>query len=148
MHRLSVESDGIVFGYTRRQAKQPGGGRSYKSMNYHRHGGFKRGKTIWHSNFSVISEAQAFDESDFNQWVDPDGQLWWVSKDAKVTLGVNGERLAFFPACSNHPGPWHGYPVAPANDENYEVPEPLITTWEKSGVVDELVAGRMRKGKI
>lgn len=148
MQTLSVESDGIVFGYTRRQASLPEGGRTYKSMNYHRHPGFKRGKTIWHPTFPVASEAQAFDESDYGPWEDSRGHLWWVSQNAKVTLGLKGERVAFFPACPNHPGPWHGYPVAPANDENYEIPETLIAMWEQNGIVDDLVAGRMRKGKI
>lgn len=148
MKKLSVQSDGIVFGYTRRQSNSPAGGRSYKSLSYHRQAGYKRGKTIWNRQVSVTEEAKAFDDSDFEQWQDADGHLWWVSPGASVIVGANGERLAFFPRCSNHPGPWHGYPVAPKDDENYEIPEDLIATWELNGVVDELVAGRMRRGKI
>lgn len=147
MHRLTVESDGIVFGYTRRPTTPPGG-RTYKSMNYHRHSNFKQGKTIWHSGFPVSQEPIAFDESDFEQWVDGSGNLWWISRGATTAVGAKGERLAFFPVCQNHPGPWHGYPVSPRDDEAYEVPPNLIMCWETAGLINKITAGRMRRGKI
>ncbi len=63
-------------------------------------------------------------------------------------MGLAGERMAFFPACGNHPGPWHGYPVSAASNRDYEVPGELVDKWEDDKVIDEIVAGRMRKGKI
>lgn len=148
MQRLRAESDGIVFGYTRRESTTKAGGRTYKSMNYHRQSGYRPGKNIWHPSFAVSREPVAFDESDFARWEDARGNLWWTSAGAAMMIGTKGERIAFFPACANHPGPWHGYPVAPRDDEDYEIPEQLITLWESAGVVDDLVAGRMRRGKI
>jgi len=148
MEFLHSESDGIVFGYTRRQSNTSEGGLSYKSMNYHRHSGYKRGKTIWNSDFPVSQEPIAFDESDFARWMDSAGNLWWTSNGAATKVGANGERVAFFPKCANRPGPWHGYPVSPRDDENYEIPEQLIREWQTKNIIDDLIACRMRKGKI
>lgn len=141
MAKLAVESDGIVFGYTKAS------GRSYKSMNYHRVR-IKPGKTLWATSVSRLEEYAIFDESDDKGWSSMQGDYWWVSKDAGGVVGEHGERVAFFPRCHNHPGPWHGYPVSAIDDRDYEIPEDLIERWEADDVIDDLVAGRMRRGKI
>ncbi|MGJ5020369.1 hypothetical protein [Bradyrhizobium oligotrophicum] len=149
MKKLDVQSDGTVFGYTREKSKShPPGGRTYKSLNYHRQSKLKPGKTIWSKNLSLEDEASLFDSSDFCGWLSVRGDLWWVGSNAGVVVGVRGERVAFFPRCDNHPGPWHGYPVAPSDDESYEIPEDVIRIWEADKTVDNLTAKRMRRGKI
>ncbi|MBB5046266.1 hypothetical protein HNR60_001011 [Rhodopseudomonas rhenobacensis] len=142
MQKLAVEPDGIVFGYT------AGKKRTYKSLNYHRQPNLKRGKTIWHTAIAREAEYTYFEQCEAGDWLSPSGDYWWVSKDATTTVGLSGERLAFFPVCSNHPGPWHGYPVSAISDRDYEVPHELIDKWEDSAIIDDLVAGRMRKGKL
>ena len=141
---MAVESDGVVFGFTTLNR------RSYKSMNYHRQGKFKRGKTLWASEVGVAEEPMFFESSDANGWSCAADNYWWISANGVRAIGALGERIAFFPRCGNHPGPWHGYPVAPSNDENYEVPEEIIAMWEagEKPWVDNLIAGRIRKGKI
>lgn len=143
MNRLAAESDGIVFGFTSRNA------RTYKSMNYHRHK-IKKNKTLWSPTVAVTEEAGFFNASDDGVWSCHAGNYWWVSENAVKVIGQLGERVAFFPRCDNHPGPWHGYPVSVTNDEHYEVPEEIISEWEsgKNPRIDDLVAGRMRKFKI
>jgi hypothetical protein len=141
MVQLAVEPDGIVFGYTAKE-------RTYKSLNCHRQQNLKPNKSKWASSISREEEYGCFDRSENRAWVSSSGDYWWVSEGAKTTVGVNGERLAFFPVCNNHPGPWHGYPVAPRDNENYEIPEDVIQAWEAAGVIDDLVAARMRRGKI
>jgi hypothetical protein len=142
MAQLAVESDGIVFGYT------AGKKRTYKSMNYHRQPKLKTGKAKWSPTVSREAEYNCFEVSEGGDWISSSGDYWWVSKDASIKVGRSGEKLAFFPACANHPGPWHGYPVAPMSDRNYEVPQALIDKWEDDGVIDDLIARRMRGGKI
>ncbi|MES2449635.1 MAG: hypothetical protein V4610_03615 [Pseudomonadota bacterium] len=118
-------------------------------MSYHRQK-IKAGKTLWAPAIAVAEEADFFETSDDRIWSCDGGNHWWIAKDGARIVGKLGERVAFFPRCGNHPGPWHGYPVSPANDEHYEVPEEVISKWE-SGTrpwIDDLVAGRIRKGKI
>ncbi len=143
MERLRAESDGIVFGFTSRNA------RTYKSMNYHR-AKIKSGKTLWAKAVSVPDEADFFEVSDEKIWKCNDNNYWWISYNATRVVGELGELIAFFPYCRNHPGPWHGYPVSPANDVYYEVPEEVVSAWEAGDTpwIDDLVAGRIRKGKI
>lgn len=142
MAQLAVEPDGILFGYT--ACKQ----RTYKSLNYHRQPNLKPKKTKWDSSISRDDEFGYFDQSESKAWLSSSGDYWWVSKEAKTTVGLAGERLAFFPPCNNHPGPWHGYPVSALSDRNYEVPDELIKKWEEDETIDDLIAGRMRKGKL
>jgi hypothetical protein len=40
------------------------------------------------------------------------------------------------------------YPVSAISDRDYEVPNELIDIWEKDQTIDDLIAGRMRKGKL
>jgi hypothetical protein len=143
LQRLAAEIDGIVFGYTSRND------RTYKSMNYHRNK-IKAGKTLWSKTVSVSEEADFFDTSDYKIWKCDQENYWWISQNASRVVGNFGERVAFFPHCGNHPGPWHGYPVSPSNDEHYEIPEEVVSTWEAGDKprIDDLVAGRIRKGKI
>lgn len=148
LERLESDSDGILFGHTRRGSlSYEPGGRTYKSMNYHRHRGYKPGKTIWANSVSLIEEAGFFDSSDFMGWCSNRGDHWWVEKDADRVIGIAGELIAFFPTCTNYPGPWHGYPVSPRNDSSYQIPSELIELWEQNEVIDDLIAKRMRKGK-
>jgi len=142
MSQLTVESDGIVFGHTANEK------RTYKSLNYHRQAKQKRGKTIWATAIKPETEYAIFEESEVSKWLSSSGDYWWVSKGAKTIVGLGGERLAFFPFCSNHPGPWHGYPVSPSSDPNYEVPKALVDKWEDDHRVNDVIAGRIRKGKI
>jgi hypothetical protein len=141
MAKLEVHADGILFGYTAKK-------RTYKSMNYHRQPKLKPGKTIWQSAISREAEYNYFEQCEANVWLSSSGDYWWVSKEAKIAVGLNGERLAFFPVCRNEPGPWHGYPVSAISDRDYEVPNELIDIWEKDQTIDDLIAGRMRKGKL
>ncbi|UPJ52973.1 hypothetical protein IVB30_17615 [Bradyrhizobium sp. 200] len=142
MTQLAVESDGIVFGYT------AGMKRTYKSMNYHRQPKLKPDKTKWDSAISRPAEYSYFEQCEAKSWLSQSGDYWWVSQDALTTVGLGGERLAFFPICHNHPGPWHGYPVSAISDRDYEVPKELIEKWEDDETIDDLIAGRMRKGKL
>ncbi len=142
MTQLAVEVDGILFGYT--DAKK----RTYKSLNYHRQPNLKPSKAKWDSSIGRDVEYAYFNHSETQAWLSASGDYWWVSKGAKTTVGLNGERLAFFPVCSNHPGPWHGYPVSALTDRNYEVPGEVIEKWEADETIDDLIAGRMRKGKL
>ena len=141
MARLAIEPDGIVFGHTSK-------GRTYKSLNYHRQPKLKPGKTIWDSSVSRDAEYGYFEHSEDKEWLSSSGDYWWVSKNAKLAIGLNGERIAFFPICHNHPGPWHGYPVSPISNRDYEIPSELIDKWENDDTIDDLIAGRMRKGKL
>ena len=143
MQKIAAQGDGVVFGVTSRH------GRTYISMNYHRHS-FKKGKTLWHQSVAVPDEAEFFDTSDDKMWECKQGHYWWIDQGGKRVIGAGGEFIAFFPHCPNHPGPWHGYPVSPRDDEHYEVPEEIVLKWE-SGTnpwIDDLIAGRIRKGKI
>lgn len=142
MAQLAVDPDGILFGYT------AGMGRSYKSMNYHRQPTLKPNKTKWDPSVSLPQEYGCFEQSEADNWVSASGDYWWVATNASIVVGRTGERIAFFPACPNHPGPWHGYPVSPTSNRSYEVPDALIEKWEDSGVIDDLIAKRMRSGKI
>lgn len=141
MLQIRIESDGIVFGYTRKNK------RSYKSLNYHRRL-VKPGKTQWSQTITRETESSYFDESDYESWCSEEGHHWWISKDAAVRIGNRGERIAFFPCCENHPGPWHGYPVSAIEDHNYEVPEELVSQWQDGGTIDDLAAARLRRGKL
>lgn len=117
-------------------------------MNYHRQVNHRPRKSIWAKSLSVVAEAQLFDESDFQGWLSARGDLWWVALNADLVVGLRGERVAFFPMCKGHPGPWHGYPVAPKDNDDYEIPKEVIEAWEAAEIVDDLVARRMRRGDI
>lgn len=80
MEKLGVEQDGVVYGYTRKgSGSYKEGGRTYKSMNYHRTAGYKKGKTTWGKQISREQEAECFDESDFFCWRSNRGDHWWVA---------------------------------------------------------------------
>src|SRR3954447_2840209 len=115
MPQLSVDPDGIVFGYTAKKK------RTYKSLNYHRQLKLKPDKTKWASSVSPADEYSYFERCEDKDWLSTSGDYWWVSIYAALTVGHMGERMAFFPVCTNHPGPWHGYPVSAIADRNYEV---------------------------
>ena len=142
MKQLAVEPDGILFGYTAVK------GRTYKSMNYHRQPGLRPDKTKWNSNISREEECNYFEQCETRDWLSQSGDYWWVAADARAAVGLTGERVAFFPMCQNHPGPWHGYPVSPDMDRDYEVPSELIRRWEEEGLIGPIVAKRMRRGVI
>ncbi len=142
MVQIAVDPDGIVFGYT------AGKKRTYKSLNYHRQPKLKPGKTLWCSSIARAAEFTYFDQSEKEGWLSASGDYWWVSPKADVVVGLNGERMAFFPACDIHPGPWHGYPVSALSNRDYEIPTDLIEKWEDNKAIDDLTATRMRKGKI
>lgn len=147
MQRIRADGDGTLFGFTKLND------RTYKSMNYHRKQ-IKRGKNLWGDGVPVAEEPLLFDTSDERLWHCDQGNYWWISRDGDRVVGVLGERVAFFPHCGNHPGPWHGYPVSPMDDDNYEIPEEVIQIWEKEFVnenedfIDDLVLDRIRRGKI
>jgi hypothetical protein len=140
MQQLKVEHDGILYGHTTNQ-------RLYKSLNYHRSLS-GRPKTLWSPDVQRLAEAQFFDISDTAQWCSQSGDFWWVANDAGLSIGQGGERLAFFPRCQNQQGPWHGYPVSPNSDTNYEVPGEIIKEWEDRGTINRIWARRMRRGRI
>jgi hypothetical protein len=142
MAQLAVEFDGIVFGYT------AGSKRTYKSLNYHRQPNLRPNKTKWDTAISREDEYGYFEQSEVSAWLSLSGDYWWVSERAATRVGLKGERLAFFPICHNHPGPWHGYPVSALSDRDYEVPSEVIEKWENDEIIDDLIAGRMRKGKL
>ncbi len=127
MAQLAVEPDGIVFGPTALS------GRTYKSMNYHRQPGLRPDKTKWNPEISRREEYAFFEQSEARGWLSPAGDYWWVATNARMAVGLTGERIAFFPICHNLPGPWHGYPVSPNTDRDYEVPSELIDRWEEHG---------------
>lgn len=122
MAQLAVEVDGILFGYT--DANK----RACKSLNYHRQPNLKPSKAKWESSIGRYVEYYYFSYGEAHVWLSASRDYWWVSKGAKTTVGLNGERLAFFPMCSA--GPWRGYPVSALTDRNYEVPGEIIVKWE------------------
>ncbi|MGH9198401.1 MAG: hypothetical protein ACRD1T_22040 [Acidimicrobiia bacterium] len=107
-------------------------GTLYLSLNYHRGSGKGRpGKSLW--AIARNDECHTFSEAEIGKWSDEQGDYWAVSLDAKVELGKNGERLAFFDAPINIVDPWHGYPVSGRRGSpiHRRPPDALVGRWLK-----------------
>jgi hypothetical protein len=121
----------------------------YLSLNYHRGSGKGRpGKSLW--AVGRDDECHLFCEAETGKWIDAQGNYWVVSEDARVQLGKNDERLAFFDAPVNNIDPWHGYPISGrrGSPSRRRPPDEVVSHWfDKRRIsyvtFDRIVTGRL-----
>jgi hypothetical protein len=124
-------------------------GALYLSLNYHRGSGKgRRGKSIW--AIGRDAECHTFCEAEIGKWSDARANYWAVSVDARVQLGKNGERLAFFDAPVNVTDPWHGYPISgrPGSPTRRRPPDELVGRWLDEGRISYVTYDRILTGRL
>jgi len=134
-----MTSDGLLFG--------PQGGRSaYLCRKDHRLTGGSRNKwSCTHQEEYVV-----FCDAEVNAWIDSRPQLWGLLPGLPE-IGTKRERIAKFPRPSNATDAWHGYPVSALDDkrEFEHRPEPaLVERWRLAGLIDDIQASRINRGKV
>lgn len=133
-----METDGFLFGPN-------DSGKTYKSLNYHRNAP-KPGKSRWSETVSRDEEYDLFCVCDKENWSCVDGH-YWGTLNGIFALGTADERFSFFPSNANPLVPWHGYPIK-GSSRDYRVPEPIIEMWLKAGMINGIIAKRIRSAKI
>lgn len=129
-------------------------GTSYTSWDYHQHpSGSGKPKGIW--SVTEQDEADIFCLTESSGWSSKDGDLWYVSEMAKLTIGTRGEKLAKFEKPPANPqASWHGYPVS--NNSSIvskhmirDVPAAVLREWVKQGRITKCtmlqIAKRLHK---
>lgn len=122
---------------------------SYLSLNYHRsQTSTKHEKACW--DVPREDECHCFCESEIHQWVDPKGNLWYVSDGGSVILGKDGERLAFFDEPENDGDPWHGFPVSGRRGgaKRLRPPQSVLDKWLSSSRISKVMYDRIMTGRI
>lgn len=138
--QVQVDADGIRFTSCSDS--------EYISLHYHRSSsGTKAKKSCW--IITRIDECHSFCDAEINQWIDPQGNLWFISEDAEVILGASTERIAFFDKPVNGGDPWHGYPVTSRRGFGHaKPPQILLDRWLKDGRISSVIYDRIMGGRI
>jgi hypothetical protein len=122
-------------------------GKTYLSIFLHR--GIRPNKNKWSSNITPPIEYSIFCPSDYANYNDNSGHYWGFLNRGDLRIGLRGERLCKFPLPSNIIDPWHGYPVSPMNDGDYNAPpDYLVQRWPQTGDISRTFARRIQKRKI
>jgi hypothetical protein len=125
-------------------------GNTVLSLHYHRSpsGTHKGKKALW--AIARDDECHTFCEAEIGKWSDAQGNYWAVSVDARVVLGRNDERLAFFDEPVNTPDPWHGYPVSGrrGSPARRRPPDELVACWLEQGRISHVAYERIITGRL
>lgn len=118
-------------------------GHRYCPIGYHDRVAKPRdGKNKW--CLKRNEQYEVFRLADEGMWnnTDPDG-MYSIVDNGREVLGLNGERIAFFPQPPNANDVWHGYPK-----NNPQISDDLIEKWYVDGVVDGIVYKRLMGHKL
>lgn len=130
-------------------------GHVYKPAPYH---GVKAkcrsGKTRWahpaSAEYHVFNLADEHFDSMMKtgvvdkRWLNDDKSgLYSMVDDCKEPLGMDEERLAFFPTPMNDNDSWHGYPI-----DSADLGDNLIEHWHQMGIITNTTYIRLMKHKI
>lgn len=123
-------------------------GNWYKALGYHNRNARRRAdKSRWRLTEGQQYEAfRKADDAHPHSWhcAENSGQFSILDNGAEI-LGLDEERLAFFPDPQNSGDPWHGYPVL-SSDRG---PSPaLLDHWLASGVISRHVFRKIHGGKL
>jgi hypothetical protein len=91
-----------------------------------------------------------FCEAEQNEWRGEDGNMWSVASSGEPAYGVDGERLAHFPAPVNENDSWHGFPFSRRgrNALKRRVPDDLLLDWRDKKRITFTDYNRILQGRM
>ncbi len=131
--------------------------RSVRQLRYCfaiKHHGFDGNAAQWVPDLSREDEFSIFDEADWLEITDEDGNLYGLRRDEgleMLDLGTRGEQIAKF--WENGDQPWHGFPSwplaedAPENRRRLPAPREALLKMEQAGLLLPEQRKRLFKGK-
>ena len=117
----------------------------YFPVSYHN----KTAKTNDHKTKWILKkneQYEVFRVSDEKEWqCNINNGLFSILSNGDVVMGINEERLSFFPNPVNNIDAWHGFPV---NSSEFEPSIELVDLWLKNKVIDERLYIKILKCQI
>ena len=121
---------------------------------HHRNGPSEDAQWLGQPELSRDNEFQVFDDADFHNIADTNGNLFCVRRkidESVPTLGTRGEQVAQFPV-NNSSTPWHGYPIWPIlirrdGDSLRPVEPDVLKIMVEANFIEQNEKRRLLKGK-
>ena len=122
----------------------------YISTKKHRHS-TTNDHNKWRKGVNAVSQQKIAAIAVVGRFSAPDGSHWGAC-ESLPTLGTEPrQRMAFFPPPKNPNDPEHGYPISaldPKRLVEHTPPIAVIDGWREAGIVSEIDAIRLSRGKI
>lgn len=117
----------------------------YFPVPYHNSTAARRGeKTTW--VLKKNQQYEVFRVSDEGDWIcNKCKGLFSILDNASIVLGINEERISFFPTPQNVSDPWHGYPVT---SYEYDISDELIDKWLENEIIDNRIYLKLLRRQI
>lgn len=120
-----------------------------------KHHGGQKNAAQWVPDLSHEDEFAIFDDADFHELADDDGNLYGLRRDAELNLlplGTFDEQITKFWWIDANT-PWHGSPLwhlkglGPGNRKTDPIPKEALEKMQMAGFIQAEHSRRLRKGK-